>query len=55
MLYVYGKRNDEVKKGDLGLKRKMKYIKSIDEERKESGVYEGKQSMKTWANILQRG
>ena len=32
-------------------KTKMACMKSIDEERKEAGVYEGRKSMKTWANI----
>ena len=26
-------------------------MKSIDEERKEAGVYEGRESLKTWANM----
>ena len=29
-------------------------MKIIDEERKEAGVYEGRESLKTWANIVKR-
>ena len=29
-------------------------IKNIDKERKEAGVYEGRKSLKTWANIAKR-
>ena len=29
-------------------------MKSIDEERKEAGVYEDRESLKTWANIAKR-
>ena len=36
------------------LKTKMACMKSIDEERKEAGVYEGRESLKTWANIAKR-
>ena len=34
------------------LKNKMECRKSI--ERKEAGVYEGRESLKTWANIAKR-
>ena len=36
------------------LKTKMACMKSIDEERKEAGVYEGRESLKTWANMAKR-
>ena len=36
------------------LKKEMECIKSIYEERKEAGVYEGRESLKTWANIAKR-
>ena len=36
------------------LKTKMVCMKSIDEERKEAGVYEGRESLKTWANMAKR-
>ena len=36
------------------LKTKMAYMKSIDEKRKEAGVYEGRELLKTWANIAKR-
>ena len=42
MWSVYGKGNDEVKKEIEDLKTKMACMKSIDEERKEAGVYEGR-------------
>ena len=29
----------------------MECMKSIDKKRKEAGVYEGRESLKTWANI----
>ena len=42
-------------KREIGdLKTKMACMKSIDEERKEAGVYEGRDSLKTWANIAKR-
>ena len=36
------------------LKTKMACMNSIDEERKEAGVYDGRESLKTWANIAKR-
>ena len=36
------------------LKTKKACMKSLDEERKEAGVYEGRESLKTWANIAKR-
>ena len=36
------------------LKTKMACMKRFDEERKEAGVYEGRESLKTWANIAKR-
>ena len=37
-----------------GLKMKMACMKRVDEERKEASVYEGRESLKTWANIAKR-
>ena len=39
---VYGYRNDELKREIEDLKKKMECMKSIDEERKEASVYEGR-------------
>ena len=36
------------------MKTKMACMKSIDEERKNAGVYGGTESLKTWANIAKR-
>ena len=42
-------------KREIGdLKTKMACIKSIYEERREAGVYDGRESLKSWANISER-
>ena len=54
MWCVYGERDDEIKKGNEDMKKKVECMRNIDEQRNVAGVYDGSESLKTWASIAKR-